>query len=513
MKNSYYIKIVRILAYLLFVLVFLLVSSQVFFKQESDSVLKYFYHKIFNFNEQSIQVKESFSLAFPVSTEKIFPFNFDFYGRQVVANVFDPLIILDKNLRPSSSLALSYGLINDNTWNFSIKQGIYFHDGSNLDFLDIEKSFELALNSDKLGEYLSSIDKIEKISDFEFNIVTKFSDPLLLSKLSFVYIVPSEYSENSKMIGSGPFVFDEKIGNEVFLSQNANYWGDISCFKKLKIIFEEDTSKRIDLLLDGVVDFLAFVPQGSVDLIKQYGFNTVSLPSLEVQFLLFNFKSPLFKDIKVRQAVASLIDKEEIADKFGNFLTVSTQFVGSGVFGFNPDIQFQKLELSSIKEIISKLSGEKRINFLLPKSLEFLGSTIKNQLKDGGLIVNLQYVEDSEIEESLEKKSADLIFMGFKSEFGDSGEFFDLVLKTNSKNNFFNYSNLELEKLISESEKNLDASKRLIQLKNIMKAIIEEDVIGLPLFEYDVFYGYSKDFSYEPRLDGLIYLQDFTQIQ
>ncbi len=480
---------------------------QLFFPDFTNSFLKSSY-KIF-FGEEDINSinNNSLSIVFPVENYKADPFDYDFYGKQILSNVFDSLVVLDKNFRIKPSLAYSYGLISDNVWNFRLRKNVKFHNSMELTFSDVEKTFEFAKNSQFLSTFISSIDKLEKIDDFEFNIITKYPDPLLLSKLTMLYIVPFDFSYENQFIGTGRFVYDKKVLNELFLYPSQDSWCGQSKIKEIKVIFEEDANNRIDLFLEGDADFLAFVPHGAIPIIRQYGFNVISLPSLEVQSLMFNLNSKIFSDKANRKTFASMIDKNDILNRFASYLTISSQFVGSGVFGFNPNIAFPLMTDSEIHESINNFPSLNVI-LVLPQNLELLANVLKNQLSKYGINLVLKLVSEDNLLNEI--PNSDLFFMSFKTDLGDLGDFLSSVVKSDSKNNFQNFKNLEIDELILMSEQNLLVFERLKLLQEIMKLVVEDYVIGIPLFEYDVFYAFNKNLSFEPSLNGLI---DFNEIK
>lgn len=461
-------------------------------------------------NEDMKPLKQSLSISYPVSAFKMNPLDYDFYGRQILANVFDPLVVLDKNLRPTPSLAVSYGMINEKTWNFILRKNIKFHDGSTFDYEDVFHTINLAKESPFLRTYLSSLDHIEKVSDFEFNLYTKYPDPLLLSRLSFIYIISNEYDESKPMIGTGAYVFDKQSEKEIFLFPNSSYFCSVPAIKEFKIIFQENLTDRLDSLTSGVVDFLAFVPQNAIPVVKQYNFQVSTIPSLEVQFLVFNFDSDIFKDLEVRRAFYSAIDPVSVISQLGVPLKVASQFSGSGVFGFNSGLKFEKLSSLEISKIFSE-KNVKKVDLFFPKSAELLGNILKNDLKKLGVSLNIILIEDEKYEQRLKDNPGDIFFMAFKNELGDFSEFLDLIVIPNAKNNFSGFKDQSVFEAIKRASFDLDEKNRLLSLKNIMKELVTEKIFGVPLFEYEVSYAFSKDFSFEPRLDGIIYLNDIKQ--
>ncbi len=252
------------------------------------------------------------------------------------------------------------------------------------------------------------------------------------------------------------------------------------------------------------------VPQNTIPLVKQYGFNVISLPSLEVQFLVFNMNSEVFKDLDVRRAFYSAIDVDSVISQLGVPLKVAKQFAGSGVFGFNSDLNFERLSTSEISKIFSE-KNIKKVNLNIPKSAELLANILKNELKKVSVSLNIISVEDDKYEQTLSENPGDLYFMAFKNEIGDFSEFLDFLVKKGAKNNFSGFADVDVFDAIEKASIDLDEKSRLLRLKTIMKELVLEKIFGVPLFEYSVSYAFSNEFSFEPRLDGIIYLNDIKQ--
>ena len=95
----------------------------------------------------------------------------------------------------------------------------------------------------------------------------------------------------------------------------------------------------------------------------------------------------------------------------------------------------------------------------------------------------------------------DFYMFGFKADFADGFSFYNSMLKSDSKLNFGNFSNLLVDKQINDL-KNLDSE--IDRLKLIQEISNNVSDYGIPLFENQVYFALSKDFSLTPRLDGLI---------
>ena len=75
---------------------------------------------------------------------------------------------------------------------------------------------------------------------------------------------------------------------------------------------------------------------------------------------------------------------------------------------------------------------------------------------------------------------------------------------------FNNYNNNDLDELISRTLIEMDPQKRLTDLQEALRIVTEEDVIGVPLFQYEIVYAMLKEIHYPMRIDTLIYFNELS---
>lgn len=496
-------------------LAFLWVSSQLFLKEQTNEMLTSVKNYFIDVNE-SIENVEVLRVLYPDEPVSLETTQIDPITRQRLVNIYEPIVRTDRDLNFQPALAISWGLINDNTWEFRLRPNVYFHDGTSLDFADIEASLDRAkTKSDSQQiELLSSIAEVVQIDEFRFRIETFEPDPLILQKLAQIMIIPSAYkdSEELPVIGTGSYQFSEwKKGDRIELKRYDSYWGTKPLFENVEMISRGDKAERVRMLVHGEADFLAFVPQELVEEIKSYGFEIATIPSLEVQFLILNMQSKYFSDREAREAFSLAIDQESLVEELGENVLTVTQFVSSGVFGFNPEIVDGKYDAKRSKEIfVAKEMTNSTIHFHLPKGLDLLGEHVRKQLSDAGINVIVSYLDSADFVKSIFSGKADIYFLAFKSDLGDSSEFLNSIAYSNGDFNIGNYENEMVDKLIESALIDLDEVSRRDSLQEIMRIIVEEDIIGVPLFEYETVYAFSDFIEMRPRIDGLIYFNEIS---
>lgn len=490
------------------------------------SDLKNYFNEVSPWNNQV----ENLVIVEPDQMVSYEPTVFDLFTRQRLNNIYEPLVTTDSDLNIKGGLAVSWGLIDDKTWEFTLRSGVKFHDGVSLQVEDVVSSIERAksLEGSQLKDLLSTVKEVKKIDEKTFKITTGSPDPLLLQRLSTVYIVPANFDVGNP-VGTGPYKAGKSSCNaeqscvtelDKFDSFD-DYWGGRPKFKKVEFVAVADPVQRFSILTSGKADILDYVPYDLVEKVSQEKFDVLSVPNLEVQFLLFNFESKLFSNLEVRKASKGAIDQYDFASKIGSFAHGVNQFVSSGVFGYNTEISESILgsdneTLSQRKELISNAAKiiedtklkDSKVSILLPYGLDVLGNYLVESLKNIGLETVVQYVKPEYYQNTVQDVKPDIYFMAFKSDLGDSSDFLESVALSSGQYNFSHYSNKNVDDLIKKQEVTMDEEKRLSYLKDAMKIVVDDDVIGVPLIEYDRIFAMKKEFAWSQRIDGFIYLKD-----
>jgi len=502
-------KIIKIVGVALFVAVFVGLFMYLFFESGFKNLYDRFTWEVTSYPVNELKIIE------PFPAQGLAPTTFNQFSREILNNVYEPLIRPDRDLNMRPCLAISWGLLDDVTWEFNVRKDVKFHDGSDLDVFDVIGSIDRAKNAkdSELKDLLSTIKEVRRVDVDTIEVETNKPDPLLLQRLSTVYIFPDGMGEDD-VIGTGSYkYYDNKSGERISLKKFDDYWGGKSWFESVYFVSIPDKNLRFNALVDGDGQILSYVPYDLVKNVDLNKFDVESVPSLEVQFLGFNFKSDLFKNSDMRKAVVHVIDSEEFTMYVGDYAHGVKQFVSSGVFGYNPDIKEATYDVEGATELVAQASAiGAEVSVILPVGLDVLGDYLTEKLSKIGLTTYIQYVKSEYLAESLEKMDFDIYFLGFKSELGDASDFLKSIVHTKKEGygqyNFARYSNKEIDGLIEAQEVEMDSEKRLRILQDAMKILVEDEVFGVPLLEYDTLYSAVNWLGFEPRIDGFIYVND-----
>ncbi|MDP4007806.1 MAG: ABC transporter substrate-binding protein [Candidatus Peregrinibacteria bacterium] len=495
--------------------VFIVVTVGVnFFTQ--GAVLEY----LAKFDKNSVAIDtnlKSFSVGMAAPVTSLDPLNFEFQNRLILNNSYEGLVALDSSLQVKQALAVTFGQVDETTWEFRIREGVKFHNGSELSANDVIQSFRSAMedSSSQLKSILANIDDITA-GGGKIQIKTKKPDPTFINKLATVYIYKD--FDNGERYGTGPYVLSQEKkpsntfdGSRVLLERFDDYWGREPSVSEATFVYVQNKDERMKLFKDGKIDVLRNVPYNLLESIKKMDAVIMEQPSLEVTFLGFGFKSTeVFKDPSVVNMIIKSINRDELINAFGSAVHTANQFVSNGVVGYVPGLTSEDIE----EEIPA--------NFTLPENtdltLDFangqneIAKRIQSNMKKLGFNITLNQVGGEEFINMLHSGKSDMYLLGWKSEFGDAIDFYKVMAHSREGHlgefNAGNYSNPEVDELIAESDNTWNPLERVKILQKIMKIILIDNPLGMPILETEIIYAVKKGINFVPRIDGYIYLNE-----
>ena len=230
----------------------------------------------------------------------------DFDANRVRALIYDHLVLLDAHAQPQPALALSWKHDSNNTkWEFKLRSGVKWHDGSPLTPADVAKAVERMM-SGRLLRVVGDIVEIETGDPWPDLPQALATDPA-----SVILRALPGLTDEAPM-GSGPFRIAEwRPGQRVVLQANEDYWGGRPYLDGIQ--FEMGRSSReqwIDLQL-GKADLIELGP-AEARRAQQEGRRVWASAPLDLLSLEFDVGKPGARDQRLRQAIALSIDRSAI---------------------------------------------------------------------------------------------------------------------------------------------------------------------------------------------------------
>ena len=321
-------------------------------------------------------------------------------------------------------------------------------------------------------------------------------------------------------VGNGPFVLDTANDQEVVLTPNdkwaGNVYGDTEV-KLDKLVFKQtiDVETAYQAFEAGEGDDAPVPPGKYQDALAAYPNNSVVDPNLGSYFFDFGSDSELGGDenVKLRQAISLSINREEINEKvFENTRTISTGLVPPGTPGYKEGLcEYCDYDVEKAKQLYSeweadggKLSKPVAINFNEGGGHGDVAAIVQSNLKENlGIESELAGVAEDYFKVVAEEGGCVLCRSGWYADYPTYGTFMvDLFTKANiGGNNFGRFDDPKYEDLIAQAQAEPDDTKRGELYNEAESYMLNDQTAAVPLVWYtggQVFRDTVQNFDQPP---------------
>jgi peptide/nickel transport system substrate-binding protein len=238
-----------------------------------------------------------------------------------------------RTTEPQPALAERWEVSDDGlTYTFFIKKGLTFHDGNPVTAKDAERTFKRLIDEDDPtrpeGVYAlaeiggSNVKSAKAIDDMTFEFKLAKPDVAFLSRMSnpnAVLISAAAIEKHGKeigrnLVGAGPFkLSDVKSGQSITMERFDDFYMGKPLLDKVVLQVCPDPTALTSALRSGQAQLSPFVPFSNASALKRDSKLVVNegKPYIVI-FAAVNASKPLFKDLRVRQAISYAIDRETI---------------------------------------------------------------------------------------------------------------------------------------------------------------------------------------------------------
>ncbi|WP_048601465.1 ABC transporter substrate-binding protein [Rubeoparvulum massiliense] len=441
-------------------------------------------------------------------------------------NLFNYLFKFDENQQLQPELAESYKLVDDTTWEITLRQGVKFHDGTELTAEDVKFTLERVAKDSALREHpnYKQILEVKVLEDYKVQILTDGPQPALLNRLARLGsgILPKAYIEEKGWetflehpIGTGPYQFVEWVRDDrVVLERFTDYYfGGNEEWERVVFRVIPEASTRVNELLTGGVQIAMNVPPNDWERIDNNDGTHVALAeSNRVMFLVVRHtEGTPTADPRVREAIDYAIDDKALAEQLLGGAGVPTRTrVTPGNIGANPNLYNDYLyDPEKAKTLLAEAGYPNGLTLTLhsPQGRYLqdreVAEMIVAYLGQVGIQVNLDFMEWSNfVEMRKAKNNKELYLIGIGNSLFDADLVVDFYHSQRAAGEI-DYANAEVDQLIEAARINMNAEEREKQYQRIQE-IIAEDRPHIHLYLQKSNYGVSDSIQFAPRLDEMI---------
>lgn len=447
-----------------------------------------------------------------------YAYAFDYPDNTVLSNVCESLFRWNADLSTSPGLATRVENPDPLTWVYTIRQGVKFHDGSEMTADDVVASLSRHVDPE-VGSFWASayqnVESIEKTGDYQVTVTTTKPDYVFNASLvGATGVVESaktletagkDYGNSSTGVNcTGPFAFGQwEAGESITLKRFDDYWDPELKAKSAQVTFKmlPDATSRINAFQTGEIDGGFAIPSNAMDILKAnkdagslyFGEDT------SVQSMVFTNLAGTFKDVRVRKALMMAINREALIKaaeqgyaKKTDALT--TKSVWKDVQSQTADEAFDGLlstpyDLEEARKLI-KEAGAEGSKFVfatasLNAAFDITARAIASAAKEIGLDPEIQTMSNDKyttlFSDPEARKNVDLLVTSWYLSSTEPLEMYS-VLRTGDFSNYGGWSNPEFDDLVNTAYTVQDPDARG-KLTGQAAKLAADDVVWGPLYE------------------------------
>lgn len=460
-------------------------------------------------NEQNSGIRKNLQYGIPHDPFSLDPAeSSDLIYDQIVFNIFETLLLYNWDTgQYIPVLANSWEKTADNlVWIFHLRSGVTFHDGSFLNAHAVKISFDRQFNkncpfykeysTDNYGKFaFDMIENIAIIDDMKVRFKLKFPCSYFLDNIASPYFSSvvsisalKKYKDQfgSNPIGTGPFKFSVwQKGEKITLHKFTNYWKNSSYIDSVSYKVIPDLAERIKLIKNEELDVITGL-SASVTNELYYNPNLIIFtPQISgTTFLGFNCQKKPFDDLRIRKAIAYAINvKSMIASLSRGFAAVAQGPLPQNILSYDPSIKQEGYNIKKSNKLIEEAGYSNGFSARLCYLIETdtlranpLSQYIKTQLEKIGIQTKIAPYNNLSLyeKEVFVQEKTDMFLGGWPTYTKDADNFLYSLFHSQSKYNFFHYSNPEVDHLLDQARKMMAYQKRREIYKKIQQIIIDE---------------------------------------
>jgi peptide/nickel transport system substrate-binding protein len=445
--------------------------------------------------------------------------------------LFAGLILHDEKFQPQPYLAERWTVSPDGrAYTFHLVKNATFHDGKPVTSEDVKFSIEVVKANHPFGPAMHrSLEAVETPDPHTVVFRLSYPNPAFMQVIAPILlpVLPKhvygtgdirKHPANLEPVGSGPFKFVEwQRGRHLILERNDKFFLAGRPYLD-RIIFEyiSDPAARVAAIETGAIHMMpySYVGLGNIKRVEALPHLAVTTRGYEaigpLTWIEINLRKKELSDVRVRQAIAHVLDKELIVkDILLGYPKVSDGPIHSGGLFYSPKLRRYEPSLDKANRLLDE-AGYKRgpdatrfkltLDFIPGSAdLQSVAEYVREQCKKVGIDLALRNSPDFptwagrmgswEFELSL-----DVVFNWPDPVVGVERSYISSNIKKAVWTNVMGYSNPKVDELFAQAQREQNFERRkaaYAQLQDILTA----ELPLIWLYEVGYFTVWNKDFD------------------
>ncbi|WP_237214162.1 ABC transporter substrate-binding protein [Falsiroseomonas oryziterrae] len=467
--------------------------------------------------------------------------------------IFDKLVDTDAQARNIPGLATEWRAVGPTTWEFKLRPGVRFHNGSEFTAEDVAFTLQRLPNvpnaPSSFAAFSRPIQRIEIVDPLTIRFHTAAPYPLLPLDMTNVRIIDAQthanvttegFNSGGLAIGTGPFrVVQHRSGDRIEFERNAEYWGGAPHFQRVSYRMITNDAARTAGLLAGDLDFIDQVPTTDIARLRNdprlhlseivglrlifLGLDHLRAENENSPHITDNDGRPLgrnpLRDVRVRRALSMAIDREAITGRImDGAATPANQFLPPGTFSHVADLPPIRFDPDGARRLLAEAGYPNgfRIQLNTPNDRYINDARIAQAVGAMWTRIGVRTSVEAQTwavfvnRAGRQEYSAHLI--GWGSNPDGSHPMRNIIATASAErgwgaSNRGRYSNPRLDALLVQAMAELDEGRRERLLVDIQR-MAAEDVAVIPLHIQTNIWAMRRSLQHSARVDELTRAQD-----
>jgi peptide/nickel transport system substrate-binding protein len=461
-------------------------------------------------------------------------------------HIFERLTQQDQDQHLAPGLATSWKTIADDLWEFKLRPGVKFHDGSDFTAEDVVFSIErikaLKNSPSTFAIFLKGIASWEIVDPLTIRFRTNGIYPELPVDLSLIPILSKkaasgpapegkttpQMNAGDGMVGTGPYKFAEFVPNDhETVVRNADYWGEKEPWDKVTFRFIGSAPTRLAALLSGDVDVIDYVAPVDIARLKKDAKVSVftGLSNRTGYIVLDQYrdtspgvtgvegKNPL-KDKRVREALSIAVNRDALIERvLSGAAKPAGELAPPNLFGANSDGWYDRYDPNRAKQLLADAGYPNGfgLHFVTTQGFYIQDAEIAQAIASMWTRIGVKTTVEalpSTVYYARRNNNEYSVYMGNLGAYNGQLSYGLQMLaatptedRTLGQINYGKYSNPKVDGLIAEAMHELNDDRRAATLAEASRIVMRDDH-GVIVTHHDVTaYATRKGLVFHPRLD------------
>jgi peptide/nickel transport system substrate-binding protein len=464
-------------------------------------------------------------------------------NNNVAAHLFGYLVQRNEKSQLEPGLATEWKTIDPLTWEFKLRKGVKFHDGSEFTAADVVASIErvptVPNSPSPFTAYTKQIKDIVVVDPYTIRLKTATPYPLMPSDMTQVAIISrsaakattDDFNSGKAAIGTGPYKLVRYVkGDRIELARNDAYWGGPTPWETVTLRILPQDATRVAALLSGDVQAIENVPPTDVAQLRKdkriavYRIVADRLIYLHMDsdrdvspFVTDRAGKPLaknpLKDTRVRKAISKAINRQAIVDKVMEGEAIPAgQLVADFLFGATKTLKVEPYDPEGAKKLLAEAGYPDGFGLTIhaPNNRYVndakIAQTVAQMLSRVGIDTKVVAMPSSTFFTQASDLKFSFMLVGWSTGTGEASSALKALVMTWNRDKGFGtanrgrYSNAKVDTLTEDALQTVDDVKREAYLQRATEVAINDT--GVVPLHFQVNLWATRDgIVYAPRVD------------